>query len=87
MKELKMTHQLHKNKSQRLGVEKFLKTSTGLYYIVVSFLYVQPWCATKLEENLTTRSNVASWAFCGPDCLINKARRVPTVAKERFKRF
>ena len=31
---------------------------------------VQPWCATKLEDDVTDRGNVASWAYCGPDCPI-----------------
>ena len=42
-----------------------------LYIIViVSYLHVQPWCATKLEDDVTTQGNVASWGFCGPDCPI-----------------
>ena len=42
-----------------------------LYIIViVSYLHVQPWCATKLEDDFTEKGNVASWGFCGPDCPI-----------------
>ena len=31
---------------------------------------VQPWCATKLEDDVTNKGNVATWGFCGPDCPI-----------------
>ena len=35
-------------------------------YIIVSYLHVQPWCATKLKDD----GEVTSWGFCGPDCPI-----------------
>ena len=42
--------------------------------MIVSYLHVQPWCATKLEDDVTVTvdggGNVASWGFCGPDCPI-----------------
>ena len=34
--------------------------------VIVSYLHVQPWCATKLKDD----GSVASWGFCGPDCPI-----------------
>ena len=40
--------------------------------VIVSSLRVQPWCATKLEDEVSSFGNVASssWAVCGPDCPI-----------------
>ena len=35
---------------------------------MISSFHVQPWCATKLKDEVTNEGNVASWAYCGPDC-------------------
>ena len=41
-----------------------------LVILIASYLLVQPWCATKLEDDVTRSDNVVSWGFCGPDCPI-----------------
>ena len=38
--------------------------------VIISSFHVQPWCATKLKDEVTDWGNVASWAYCGPDCPI-----------------
>ena len=41
-----------------------------LNYCNYLYLLVQPWCATKLYDDVTFFGNVASWGYCGPDCPI-----------------
>ena len=38
------------------------------YWLAPLFHNYQPWCATKLKDDLTLAGNVASWGFCSTDC-------------------